>query len=209
MQAAGFDFLPSYFHHDFALLPNGHVILLTNFTRNFTDLPGYPGTTAVLGDGIVDLDESWNPVWAWNSFDYLDVNRHLFGLPDWIHGNALVYSAADGNLLLSMRHQSWVLKIDYNGAGAGDILWKLGYQGDFALTQGDIPTADPSLWFSFQHFPSIISQAGSETTLAVWDNGDFRVLNSSGTTCGPRLRTFLAIRERPFSKSRKAPWLPI
>src|ERR1039458_3979780 len=58
MQAAGFDFLPSYFHHDFALLPNGHVILLTNFTRNFTDLPGYPGTTAVLGDGIVDLDES-------------------------------------------------------------------------------------------------------------------------------------------------------
>jgi hypothetical protein len=146
MQAAGFDFLPSYFHHDFALLPDGHVILLTNFTRNFTDLPGYPGTTAVLGDGIVDLDENWNPVWAWNSFDYLDVNRHLFGLPDWTHGNALVYSAADGNLLLSMRHQSWVLKIDYNnGAGAGDILWKLGYQGDFAMTQGDIPTADPSL----------------------------------------------------------------
>jgi len=185
MQTAGFDFIPAYFHHDFALLPNGHVILLTNFTRNFTDLPGYPGTTAVVGDGIVDLDENWNPVWAWNSFDYLDVNRHLFGLPDWTHGNALVYSAADGNLLLSMRHQSWVLKIDYNnGTGAGDILWKLGYQGDFAMTQGDVPTTDPSLWFSFQHFPSIISQTGSQTTLGVWDNGDFRVLDGNGTTCG-------------------------
>jgi hypothetical protein len=185
MQAAGFDFIPTAIHHDFALLPNGHVILLTNFTRNFTDLPGYPGTTAVIGDGIVDLDENWNPVWAWNSFDYLDVNRHLNGLPDWTHSNALLYSAADGNLVLSMRHQSWVLKIDYNnGTGAGDILWKLGYQGDFALTQGDVPTADPSLWFSFQHFPSIISQTGSQTTLAVWDNGDFRVLDSSGTTCG-------------------------
>jgi hypothetical protein len=185
MQAIGFDFIPAYFHHDFALLPNGHVILITNFTRNFTDLPGYPGTTAVLGDGIVDLDQNWNPVWAWNSFDYLDVNRHLLGLPDWTHSNAIVYSAADGNLLLSMRHQSWILKIDYNnGTGAGDILWKLGYKGDFALTQGDVPTADPSLWFSFQHFPSIISQTGSQTTLAVWDNGDFRVLDSSGTTCG-------------------------
>lgn len=185
MQAAGFDFVPTYFHHDFALLPNGHVIVLTNFTRNFTDLPGYPGTTAVVGDGIVDLDENWNPVWAWNSFDYLDVNRHLFGLPDWTHGNALVYSAADGNLLLSMRHQSWVIKIDYNnGTGGGDILWKLGYQGNFTMTQGDLPTADPSLWFSFQHFPSIINQMGSQTTLAVWDNGDFRVLDNSGTTCG-------------------------
>ena len=82
MQNAGFDFIPSYFHHDFALLPHGHVILLTNFVKAFTDLPGFPGTTDVLGDGLVDLDENWNPVWAWNGFDHLDVNRHLFGLPD-------------------------------------------------------------------------------------------------------------------------------
>jgi len=86
MQTAGFDFIPGYFHHDFALLPNGHVILTHQLARNFTDLLGYPGTVAVTGDGIVDLDENWNPVWAWNSFDYLDVNRHLFGLPDWTHG---------------------------------------------------------------------------------------------------------------------------
>src|SRR5205814_9434906 len=36
---------------------------------------------------------------AWNAFDYLDVNRHLSGLPDWTHGNALMYSPSDGNLL--------------------------------------------------------------------------------------------------------------
>ena len=58
MQNAGFDFIPSYFHHDFALLPHGHVILLTNFVKAFTDLPGFPGTTDVLGDGLVDLDET-------------------------------------------------------------------------------------------------------------------------------------------------------
>jgi hypothetical protein len=180
MQAAGFDFVPIGYHHDFVPLANGHLLVIVYSFKDFTDLPGYPGTTQVQGDGIVDLDANWNPVWAWNAFDYLDVNRHLNGLPDWTHSNALVYTA-DGNLLLSMRHQSWVLKIDYNnGAGTGNILWKLGYQGDFSLVQGD----DPSLWFSFQHFPSIISQNGSQTMLAIWDNGDNRVLDSSGTICG-------------------------
>jgi len=181
VQSAGFDFVPGYYHHDLLPLANGHLIVLTNFTKDLTDLDGHPGTTPVLGDGIVDLDQNWNPVWAWNGFDHLDVNRHLNGLPDWTHSNALVYSAEDGNLILSMRHQSWVLKIDYNnGAGAGDILWKLGYQGDFSLVQG----TDPSLWFSFQHFPSIVSQNGRQTTVSIWDNGDNRVLDTSGTTCG-------------------------
>jgi arylsulfate sulfotransferase len=180
MQQAGFSFQISGYHHDLLPLANGHLIVLGNYYEPFTDLPGYPGVTNVLGDAIVDLDPNWNPVWAWSAFDHLDVNRHLNGLPDWTHANALVYSPNDGNLLLSMRHQSWVIKIDYNnGAGAGDVLWKLGYQGDFSL-----PTDDPAEWFSFQHYPWILSQSGPQTTLAIWDNGDNRVLNSSGEICG-------------------------
>lgn len=180
MQKAGFSFYITGYHHDLIPMPNGHLIVLGNYYKPFTDLPGYPGVTDVLGDAIVDLDPNWNPVWAWSTFDYLDVNRHLNGLPDWTHGNALVYSPNDGNLLLSMRHQSWIIKIDYNnGAGTGDVLWKLGYQGDFSL-----PTDDPSEWFSFQHYPWILSQSGPQTTLAIWDNGDNRVLNSSGEICG-------------------------
>jgi arylsulfate sulfotransferase len=183
-RAGGFDFVPGGFHHDFVELPNGHLIVLVDCSKSFTDLPGYPGTTEVVGDALVDLDQNWNPVWVWNSFDNLDVNRHLSGLPDWTHGNALVYSPEDGNLLLSMRHQSWVLKIDYNnGVGTGNILWHLGYQGDFALTVGGVPTDDPSQWFSFQHFPIILSQNGTETTLAIWDNGDNRFLNTDGEVC--------------------------
>jgi arylsulfate sulfotransferase len=184
MQAAGFSFVPTSYHHDFVPLSNGHVIVLTNVLKNFTDLPGYPGTTQVVGDALIDLDQNWNPVWAWNGFDHLDVNRHLNGLPDWTHSNAIVYLPQDGNLLLSMRHQSWILKIDYsNGAGTGDVLWHLGYQGDFTLTNNGAPTTDPSLWFSFQHFPSLISQTGSQINLAVWDNGDYRPLDMNGTVC--------------------------
>ena len=162
---AGFDFVPNSYHHELLPLANGHLLVLVGFPRPFTNLAGYPGTINVVGDGIIDLDQNWNPVWAWNAFDYLDVNRHLSGLPDRTHGNALMYSPSDGNLLFSLRHQSWVIKIDYqNGTGSGNVLWRLGYQGDFALAQG----SDPSLWFSFQHFPSLISQNGAQTTIAIW-----------------------------------------
>ena len=184
--AGGFDFVPFGFTHDFALLPNGHVVVLMVCYKTFTNLPGYTGTTFVQGDALVDLDQNWNPVWAWNSFDHLDVNRSIDGLPDWTHGNALLYSPNDGNLILSERNQSWILKIDYeNGSGTGNILWHLGFQGDFALTDGGVPvsTDDPSLWFANQHYPIILSQKGSETTLGIFDNGDRRVLDVGEAEC--------------------------
>ena len=194
LQANGYDFtIPpplglaggSPFHHDVLALPNGHWIGLCQIAKTFTDLTGYPGTTQVAGDALVDIDPNGNVVWAWNSFDYLDVNRHpYFGLPDWTHSNAIVYTP-DGNLLLSMRAQSWVLKIDYaNGTGAGDVLWQLGpsLPGDvgnfFTLSGGD-----PTEWFYSQHYPNLVTTNGSEMTLAIMDNGDYRT-DSSGVQCG-------------------------
>jgi hypothetical protein len=186
MQSAGFDFAPDNYSHDLVPLENGHLIVLVNFSKQLSGLTGSTGAQAVVGDALIDLDENWNPVWAWNSFDYLDPNRHLAGLPDWTHANGVEYSPSDGNLFLSLRHQSWILKIDYsNGTGTGNVLWRLGFQGDLALTVSGIPTDDPSLWFSFQHFPELIRQTGPQTMLAVWDNGDNRVLNVQGVICGP------------------------
>jgi len=181
--AESYDFVPAGFHHDFALLPNGHVVVMVACYKAFTNLPGHPGTITVQGDALVDLDENWNPTWAWNAFDYLDVNRAIDGLPDWTHTNAILYSS-DGNLILSLRNQSWILKIDYeNGTGSGNILWHLGNQGDFALTNEGVPSDDLSLWFADQHFPIILSQNGSQTTLAMFDNGDRRVLDTEGAEC--------------------------
>jgi arylsulfate sulfotransferase len=167
------------FHHDMLLLPNGHLIALANATKDFTDLSGYPGITAVLGDVLLDIDPNGNVAWAWSSFDHLDVNRHpYFGLPDWTHSNAIVYTP-DGNLLLSIRHQSWVIKIDYaNGTGSGDILWRLGREGDFTLLGGD-----PTEWFYAQHYPNLITTNGSQMILAIWDNGNYRT-DASGLQCG-------------------------
>jgi arylsulfate sulfotransferase len=148
--------------------------------KPYTNLIGYPGTTNVLGDVVIDLDQNFKPVWVWNAFDHLDVNRHPMQFPDWTHSNAIVYSPDDGNFLISSRHQNWVIKVDYNnGAGAGDIIWKLGYQGDFKL-QGAV---DPTDWFYAQHDVNFVS---SNTTgnfkIALMDNGDDRVF-PAGVTC--------------------------
>lgn len=165
-------------HHDVLVLPNGHWILLGQLTRTYDNLQGYTGPTQVTGDELIDLDTNFNVVWSWLSFDHLDVNRHLQGLPDWTHSNALVYTPNDGNILLSMRNQSWVLKIDYeNGSGSGDILWRLGEGGDFALSGGD-----PSNWFYAQHYPNLLSVDGSTLNLAIFDDGNQR-LNEQGVPC--------------------------
>ncbi|HVP55759.1 MAG TPA: aryl-sulfate sulfotransferase [Candidatus Eisenbacteria bacterium] len=177
---AGYNLQIYSIDHDFLQLPNGHLLLLLTDTRTFTDLPGYPGQTVVLGNAVVDLDTNGNPVWVWDAFDHLDVNRHPLLFPDWTHANALQYSADDGSLLISLRHQSWILKLDYqNGSGSGDVLWKLGYQGDFTLS-----SSLDSDWFYAQHDANIISpNSTGNIRLAMFDNGDVRPVDSSGTLC--------------------------
>jgi arylsulfate sulfotransferase len=172
LTSAGYNIQVLSIDHDFVLLPNGHLLIIVSDTRVFTDLPGYPGQTTVLGNAIVDLDPNYKPVWVWDAFDHLDVNRHPMNFPDWLHANALVYISDDGNLLLSMRHQNWIIKIAYqNGAGNGDVIWHLGYQGDFNISSGN--NAD---WFAAQHDANIASPKGTgDFQVAMFDNGDDRV----------------------------------
>ena len=181
LQEKGYSFQLEELHHDAIELPNGHWIVLGNSTQNLTNVSGYPGTTAVLGDQLVDIDPNGDIAWTWSSFDHLDVDRHpYFALPDWTHSNAIVYTPNDGNLLLSVRAQSWVLKIDYaDGNGTGNVLWRLGQEGDIALAG-----ADPSQWFYAQHFPFILSADGSQMRLAIFDDGNNRVLDNDGHICG-------------------------
>jgi len=194
LAAAGFNYVAATMHHDITVLPNGHWILIVNSTQQFTNLTGLPGTTTVLGDALIDLDTNLNPVWMWNTFDHLDVNRHPMAFPDWTHSNAVLYSATDGNLLLSMRHQNWIIKIDYaNGQGAGDIIWHLGYQGDFTLAGGSTPMD----WFYAQHGPSYTTQATAGVFgMTVFDNGDDRVF-PAGQSC-----TTLGLPTCPYSTTQ-------
>jgi len=170
------------FHHDFAIIPNGHVVFLASTQQDVS------GTT-VTGDVLIDLDQNHNPVWLWNSFSdpALNVNRHPFMYPDWTHSNAVIYSPDDKTLMLSIRHQFWVVKISYNdGASTGAIIWKLGYQGDFALQSGTTNAVDPADWFYAQHDANIIStNTSGAIDILLFDNGNQRILQPSPqVSCG-------------------------
>jgi arylsulfate sulfotransferase len=176
------------FHHDVTPLPNGHWIVLSNELLHLSSKTSPALTNApaqnVLGDVLIDLDENMNPVWAWREFNHLDPNRHPYSFPDWTHTNAVIYSPDDGNLLVSIRHQNWIIKVDYrNGAGAGDILWHLGAGGDFRLING----VEPTDWTYAQHGPSFFSKETSGIfSLGVMDNGDDRLYPASDKTCSPQ-----------------------
>jgi arylsulfate sulfotransferase len=180
LTAGGFNVTLLDMHHDVEVLPNGHWVVIGNYIKNYTPLPGTSTNQNVLGDVVVDLDTTLKPVWVWSEFDNLDVTRAPAGYPDWTHTNAVLYSPGDGNLLVSSRHQSWIVKVDYNnGAGSGAVLWRLGYQGNFTLAGG----TQPQDWFYGQHQPSFV---GSATTgvfsLTMMDNGFTRQL-SPGNAC--------------------------
>jgi hypothetical protein len=87
---------------------------------------------------------------------------------DWTHGNSVV-DTPDGALLYSCRHQDWLIKIDYrNGAGNGDVIWRLGKDGDFTYD-----STDPYPWFSHQHDAAY--EPGSRSTILLFDNGNTRL----------------------------------
>jgi hypothetical protein len=170
------------FHHDAQRLPDGSTVALT-FTERSFNINGTP--TNYVGEMVVVLDRDFQLKWAWDAFDHLDVTRGpvlgevvVPGSPepsavvpvlpavDWLHVNSVSLSPTDGNLILSIRHQDWVVKIDYrNGAGDGHVIWRLGEGGDFTVN-----SSDPNPWFSHQHDPHFID----DHTLILFDNGNTR-----------------------------------
>jgi len=181
LSQAGFQLVIGNLHHDILPLPNGHLILLGQTSKSFTNLIGFPGLAEVLGDVLVDLDQNRKPVWVWSTFDHLDVNRHPLSFPDWTHSNAMIDSPDDGNLILSIRNQDWVVKINYrDGAGDGSILWRLGPGGDFV-----IPGGSPADFNYAQHYPVLPGAKSSGVfPLMLFDNGNNRIMDSNGTVCG-------------------------
>ena len=164
------------FHHEVLRLPNGNIATL-GWNLRTVDVGGTP--TPYAGQLLMVLDQDFQVIWTWDAFDHLDVHRGPIlgdvcsGAPcpipnavDWLHSNSLAWSAEDGNLLMSVRHQAWEIKIDYNrGTGDGHIIWRLGKDGDFAVV-----STDPSPWFSYQHNVHYLDK----NTLLLYDNGNVR-----------------------------------
>ena len=149
LAAAGHSF-PSLltFHHEIVQLPNGHLILLMNYTQDVNDALG---ARTVTGNLLVGWDRQQGPMWTWSTFDHIPTTHAPESTTDRTHSNAVVYSPDDGNLILSMRNQNSVIKINYkDGAGDGRVLWHLGPGGDFTLPSSQSPIE----WNYGQHYPN-------------------------------------------------------
>ena len=170
-------------HHDVAVLPNGHWILLANYPQVINNVAGIPPGTSVFGDALIDWDvQQHKAVWFWSAFDHLSLTHAPYGFADWTHSNAIIYSPTDGNLILSMRNQNWIIKINYqNGAGDGAILWTLGDGGSFTLPPGEAPIE----WNYGQHYPTIVSPNSSGVfSLMFFNDGNNRLVDSNNDVCG-------------------------
>jgi hypothetical protein len=147
-----------------------------------------------MGDLLIVMNANWQAVWYSDEFQQLDINRAAplgetcrnayNGNPstcplvvlvlanvanDWTHTNSIYYMASSGDLLLSLRNQDWLLKVDYaNGIGVGDIVWRMGIDGDFTFNNIN---NDPFPWFSHQHD----TEYQTNGALTVFDNGNTRV----------------------------------
>ena len=122
-------------HHDGRLLKNGNVILLcgrelpddvARRVRGGRAGSGLPGGK-MWSDVIVEVTTTGQVVWEWRAWDHLDPDRDaITALQDdrneWTHANS-VWEEANGDLLVSFRNISTVVRIDRR---TGEIVWKLG-----------------------------------------------------------------------------------
>ena len=130
-------------------LPTRLMNLSPTTTPALTNAP----PTTVLGDVIVDLDKTCSQYGPGTSSIIWIRTGIPTMFPDWTHTNAVLYSPDDGNILVSMRHQNWVVKVDYeDGKGSGAVIWRLGEGGDFTLKNG----VDPTDWQYAQHMPNVL-----------------------------------------------------
>lgn len=185
----------TWISHEGYRLPNGYTATILTDERVADQ---GQGPVDVLGDIVAVLDTNFQVVWEWDSFDYLDVTRKALlnttcgssaGCPplldkmpngqyytianDWTHMNSVTLDPSDNNLIVSIRHQDWVLKVDYaNATGDGHIIWTLGMGGNFALPNG----VSPDAWFSYQHDVEFQSNG----LLTLFDNGNYRVAQNGG-----------------------------
>ena len=181
--------------HDGRTLPNGNILMIGQ-TDRILGADVQDGADIIFTELMV-LNPELKLIWSWNSTTcgncatQLPLSRKAIlgeqcktgqgGCPpltppntvanDWLHSNS-VELAPDGNLLMSMRHQDWVIKIDYaNGTGTGNILWRLGLDGDFSI--GGIHDSYP--WFSHQH--DVEYEFGTNY-VSLFDNGNTRIVQN-------------------------------
>ncbi len=156
--------------HDMILLPDGSHYLMAY------EPDGDGNTDAV----VQHISAAGDVLFSWNSADHLDIAAESV-LPqpatgDWDYAHINSFQVmADGDLLLSFRHTSSVLKVArtaHDGYAQGDVIWRLGgLASDFTFADG---TAGPCAQHTASELPN--------GDIMVFDNGSLEAFNA-GPLC--------------------------
>lgn len=177
-------------HHQPLETPSGSFMSFSANAREVKDYytseydPGAPRKTQmVMGDSVIEFDRDGNVIWRWETWDHLDPFRvgyelldpywHVRGFPDhadWTHGNGLAYDPSDESIIINLKLQDALFKID---KASGEIQWILGEHTDWPerlkskLLQ---PIGEPFRWIHHAHNPRIMKSGN----IIIYDNGSMR-----------------------------------
>jgi len=157
--------------HDFQLLPNGHAIVFGTDPQPVDMsliVPGGRPDATLTGNVIQELDADRNVIFQWRTWDYIPITSSYYDdltakNIDYAHVNSHEVDV-DGNLIVTMRYMSNVVKIDRK---TGDVLWILGGK-DNQFTFLDEHESNAPEYFSLPHNATILPNGN----LTLFDNGD-------------------------------------
>ncbi len=149
------EFSLGMYHHDAILLSNGNILMLTSEVTDNSE------GTNITSDKIIEKNADGQTVWEWSSFDHLDTTRFpgalsttespQSGALDWSHSNSLFYVEDEDTIIVSVRSQSWVIKIDHS---TGNIVWIMGESTDTVADyqySDKFFTLESGSWMGNQH----------------------------------------------------------
>ena len=153
-------------HHELLTVQNGQMAYVDSYRAVTYDLSKFGGqANATVVEAVIQEINlgTGKVVFEWHSLPHVPVTETNQSLKDnvvdYLHINSIAVDT-DGNLIVSGRHISAVLKINRK---TGAVMWQLGgKQSTFAFTNGSGP--------SFQHDARIVGK----NTYSVFDNGDSR-----------------------------------
>jgi len=182
------------FHHDFVLMEDGKFLALSSEAREYEDYPTSEtdpeaprATATVIGDVVVEFDQDGTISRRWDLLDVLDpyrISHSSLGTgfwkriyedvleepgKDWAHANSLVYDSSDDSVIISMNHQSAIMKMRLKDSS---VAWIHGDHGGWGEPWSEhlLEPVGDLIWTSKQHAAELTPTG----TVLIFDNGGHR-----------------------------------
>ena len=178
-----------FFHHSINIFPNGNFLMLTAEARDFSNWPENDTeadaarvTASVIGDIVLEVSQDGQIVNRQHMLDILDPYRLSYGScsgywrsrgfdnsNDWCHSNCATYDARDDSIIVSLRTQDSIVKMDRQ---SGELKWILGDHKNWKAPWSKKllnPIGDVE-WQYHQHDCSVTPDGN----ILCFDNGNYR-----------------------------------